>query len=54
MTVASSEFEHAERWHQWQRHNAEISRQTDRQMRVIFGIGFAGICAMLAYQLMSR
>jgi hypothetical protein len=54
MTVVSSESEYAERWHQWQRHNAEVGRKAERQVRVIFAIGFAGICAMLAYQLMSR
>jgi len=54
MTVASSESEHVERWHQWQRHNAEAGRKADRQIRVIFAFGFAGVCAMLAYQLMSR
>ena len=26
-TVESSEFEHAERWQQWQRHNAETGRK---------------------------
>jgi uncharacterized membrane protein len=54
MTVAQSEFEHADRWHQWQQHNAEVGRRADRQMRVMFAFGFAGVCAMLAYQIMSR
>lgn len=54
MTVAQSELEQAGRWHQWQRHNAEVGRRADRQIRVIFAIGFAGVCAMLAYQIMSR
>ena len=54
MTVVSSEFELVERWHQWQRHNAEVGRKADLQIRVIFAIGFAGVCAMLAYQIMSR
>ena len=54
MTDASSEFEHAERWQQWQRHNAETNRKADRQVRVIYGIVFVMVCAHLAYQLMSR
>ena len=53
MTVASSEFEDAERWHQWQRRNAEVSRKADRQVRAIFAIMFAVVGAMLAYQLLS-
>ena len=54
MTVSQSEFEQAGRWQQWQQHNAESGRKADRQIRVIFAIGFAGVCAMLAYQIMSR
>ena len=54
MTVASSEFEHAERWQQWQRHNAETGRKADRQIRVIYAIVFVMVCAHLAYQFLSR
>ena len=54
MTVASSDFEYAERWQEWQRQNAEIGRKADRQIRAIFAVVFVGICAMLAYQLLSR
>jgi hypothetical protein len=54
MTVESTEFDHAERWNEWQRKNTETSRTSDRQVRVISAIMFAAVGATLAYQLFSR
>ena len=54
MTIASSEFDHAERWHQWQRKNAEISRKSDLQVRAMFAMMFVVVGVRLAYQLLSR
>jgi hypothetical protein len=44
---------YAERWRQWQHHNAVTSRREARRAHVAFTILFAGVCVWLGLQLLG-
>jgi hypothetical protein len=51
--VSPEEDAFAERWGQWQRRNAVISRKDTRRARIAFTVLFAGLAAWLGLMLLN-